>query len=79
MTFINSTEVIDLNKEIVKVGYSTINENDLDAKAKSLEKRFYKKTPEEQKLFFRNVVVQSAELKAYREEISSLKEGGASL
>lgn len=67
------------NKEIDMVDQSTKRKNDLDIKAESLAERFYKKTQEEQKLFFRNVVVQSAELKAYREEISSLKEGGASL
>ena len=60
--------------------YSTINGNDLDTKAESLAKRFYKKTPKEQKMFFKNIVLQNAELKAYREEISSLKkEGGVSL
>ncbi|WP_296875473.1 hypothetical protein [uncultured Methanobrevibacter sp.] len=71
-----------LNKEIVELDHVPTegkNTDNLTRKAKLLEERFYKKSPKEQKLFFRNVVVQSAELKAYREEISSLKEGGDSL
>ena len=66
-------------KEIDKVDKTTKRKNDLDIKAESLEKRFFKKTPSEQRVFFKNIVMQSAELKAYREEIASIKKGGVSL
>lgn len=55
------------------------NNGNLPVKAKLLKEKFEKRSQEEQLQFFENVVKQTIELKTYKEELSSLKNGGVSL